>query len=133
MNDVSRAASIPDGADLVVMITWNTDDSDVDLHVVEPSGEECYYGHRATRAGGRLTRDVTQGFGPEMYVLPRRSPGTFQIRAKYFASERNRATARTKVYATVIEGWGTKNERVTEKVVTLVEDKEMHDIATVVR
>ncbi|MBW2456590.1 MAG: hypothetical protein JRI68_18880, partial [Deltaproteobacteria bacterium] len=32
-----------DRQDLVVMITWNTDHTDVDLHVIEPSGEECYY------------------------------------------------------------------------------------------
>src|SRR6185295_3385983 len=33
-------------ANLVVMITWNTDNTDVDLHVTEPTGEECFYGHR---------------------------------------------------------------------------------------
>ncbi len=55
------------------MITWNTDTTDVDLHVIEPSGEECFYRHRNTRrSGGRLTQDVTQGYGPEMYVLPAR-------------------------------------------------------------
>jgi hypothetical protein len=116
------------GADLVVMITWNTDNSDVDLHVTEPSGEECYYGHRETRTGGQLTQDVTQGYGPEMYVLKKAPGGTYSIRAHYFASQRNRATARTKVYAHVIESWGRPNEKVTENVVTLVEGKEDHDI-----
>jgi hypothetical protein len=121
------------GADLVVMITWNTDNSDVDLHVTEPSGEECYYGHRDTRSGGRLTQDVTQGYGPEMYVLKKAPGGTYKIRAHYFASQRNRATARTKVYAHVIESWGRPNEKVTEDVVTLVEGKDDHDIMTLKR
>jgi uncharacterized protein YfaP (DUF2135 family) len=28
---------------------------DIDLHVVEPTGEEAYYGHRNTRIGGMVT------------------------------------------------------------------------------
>lgn len=120
-------------ADIVVTITWNTDNTDVDLHVIEPSGEECFYRHRDTRSGGSLTQDVTQGYGPEMYVLRDAPRGNYDIRAHYYASDRNRASARTKVYATVFEDWGTKSERVTEKVVTLEIGKESHAIATLER
>jgi hypothetical protein len=42
-------------------------------------------------------------------------------------------SARSKVYATIIEDWGTPAERVTEKVVTLESGKDMHDLLTVVR
>jgi tetratricopeptide (TPR) repeat protein len=120
-------------ADVVVTITWNTDNTDVDLHVTEPSGEECFYSHRNTRSGGALTQDVTQGYGPEMYVLPHAPKGRYDIRAHYFASDNNRASARTKVYATVFEDWGTKAEKVTEQVVTLEAGKEFHSIATLTR
>jgi len=89
-------------ADIVVMITWNTDGTDVDLHVTEPSGETCYYGNRDTRMGGRLTQDVTQGYGPEMYVLKNAQSGQYLVQAKYFASDRNRAPTRTKVRVIVI-------------------------------
>jgi hypothetical protein len=118
-------------ADLVVMITWNTDNTDVDLHVIEPTGEECYYGHRVTQLGGQLTQDVTQGYGPEMYTLPSAKAGTYQVKAHYFASDRNRASARTKVYATIFEGWGTGKEKVSEKAVTLELGKQVHDIAAI--
>ena len=101
-----------DRADVVVLITWNTDATDVDLHVIEPSGEECFYQHRSTRSGGELTQDVTQGYGPEMYVLRRAPQGTYNVFAHYFASNRNRASARTKVYVTLIENWGTPSEQV---------------------
>jgi tetratricopeptide (TPR) repeat protein len=133
----ARLASLSQGvglrnADVLVTITWNTDNSDVDLHVVEPSGEECFYQHRRTRSGGELTQDVTQGYGPEMYVLPRAPRGRFAIRAHYFARDRNRASARTKVYATITQGWGTAAERTTEKVITLTDGREWHDLATLV-
>ena len=62
-------------ADLVVVIAWNTDGTDVDLHVTEPGGEECYYRNRQTATGGQLSCDVTTGYGPERYVLRRAAPG----------------------------------------------------------
>src|ERR1041384_7096116 len=99
-------------AGLVVMITWNTDATDVDLHVIEPSGEECFYSHPQTASGGRITQDVTQGYGPEMYVLKAAPEGRYVIRAKYFASDSNRTSARTKVQALVIEDYGTGKQRV---------------------
>lgn len=120
-----------DEADLLITITWNTDDTDVDLHVTEPSGEECYYGHRTTRSGGLLTADVTEGYGPEMYVLSKAPAGKYQVRAKYFASNENRASARTKVYATITKGWGRADEEVETVVVTLETGKDVHDLATV--
>ncbi|HWO21310.1 MAG TPA: DUF2135 domain-containing protein [Kofleriaceae bacterium] len=120
-------------ADVVVTITWNTDNTDVDLHVTEPSGEECYYEHRQTAIGGALTQDVTQGYGPEMYVLPRAPKGRYAIRAHYFASDRNRTSARTKVYVTIFEGWGTPAERVRERVVTLETGQQYHELGTIQR
>ncbi|HET7500991.1 MAG TPA: hypothetical protein VFK02_08315 [Kofleriaceae bacterium] len=120
-------------ADIVVTITWNTDNTDVDLHVTEPSGEECFYRHRDTRSGGALTQDVTQGYGPEMYVLRSAPRGRYEVRAHYFASDANRMSARTKVYATVFENWGSKDETVTDKVVTLQAGKEYHEVATIKR
>ena len=65
------AAEVRDTADLAALIFWNTDGTDVDLHVTEPGGEECYYAHRQTAGGGRISQDVTTGYGPEIYILPR--------------------------------------------------------------
>ncbi|MEO8700045.1 MAG: DUF2135 domain-containing protein [Kofleriaceae bacterium] len=120
-------------ADVVVSITWNTDNTDVDLHVTEPGGEECFFSHRRTKSGGQLTQDVTQGYGPEMYVLPHAPKGEYEIRAHYYASDRNRTSARTKVYVSIIQDWGTPQERATEQVVTLESGKDYHSIATLQR
>lgn len=125
--EVAREVQI-DSADIVVMITWNTDGTDVDLHVTEPGGETCFYGNRNTRMGGKLTQDVTQGYGPEMYVLKNAQSGQYLVQAKYFASDRNRASTRTKVSVVVIEDYGTQAQRMSERVVTLAYDKDMHDL-----
>jgi hypothetical protein len=117
--------------DLLVTIMWNTDGTDVDMHVIEPSGEECYYQHRTTKTGGHITRDVTEGYGPEMYRLRKAPAGEYKIRAKYFSSDQNRLSARTRVFATVYENWGTDEERVERRTVTLDTSKQMTDILTV--
>ncbi|MEZ4382937.1 MAG: DUF2135 domain-containing protein [Nannocystaceae bacterium] len=127
--ELSSAVTL--GADLVVMITWNTDNTDVDLHVVEPSGEECYYSHPSTRSGGAISRDVTQGYGPEMYTLERAPAGKYQIVAHYFASDANRMSARTKVEVGIYEKFGTPQERLRERVVVLESGKDRHLIDTV--
>ena len=120
-----------DKADLVVTITWNTDATDVDLHIVEPSGEEVYYEHPESQStGGKLTDDVTEGYGPEMYVLENAPSGKFEIFARYYEDNRNRAGTRTKAYATVYRDWGTKSERVLRKTVTLEAKKQDSEIAT---
>jgi tetratricopeptide (TPR) repeat protein len=118
--------------DIVVTMAWNTDGTDVDMHVVEPTGEECYYSHRQTRIGGDLSLDVTQGFGPEMYVLRKAVPGAYQVRAHYFASDANRASTRTRAFVTIVLDWGTKKETATTKTVTLSGSKDVHDVARIV-
>jgi tetratricopeptide (TPR) repeat protein len=40
-----RSKTPHQNADVMVTIMWNTDNTDIDLHVVEPSGERCYYEH----------------------------------------------------------------------------------------
>ena len=120
-----------DYADLMLVISWNTDNTDIDLHVHEPGGEECFYQNRETKIGGHMTEDVTRGYGPEMYVIQDAKEGEYDVKVKYFSSDRNRTSTRTKVYATIYKNWGKKNESVSTKIVTLKGNKEMHDVVTV--
>lgn len=118
-------------SDLVVTITWNTDNTDIDLHVVEPTGEVCNYTNRNTKIGGRLTRDVTQGFGPEMYVLEHAKAGDYEVKVKLYSNDSNRLSTRTKVLVTLHEGWGTPHAKTTRKVVVLQDTSELQTIETV--
>ena len=118
-------------ADLVVTIAWNTDRTDVDLHVLDPNREECYYQNRETKIGGRLSTDVTAGYGPEMFLLKNAIPGPYVVKVKFYSTDEQRASARTRVYVTIYEDWGRQGERVTRKVVTLAYGKQMHEVAIV--
>jgi hypothetical protein len=117
--------------DLVVTMQWNTDRTDVDLYVVEPSGEVCSYENTRTASGGHITDDVTEGFGPEMYALPNARAGKYVVKVSYFNSDTNRTSVRTKVYVTVYKHFGTAQEQVRRHVLTLSRAKEMVEVATV--
>ena len=46
--------------DIQVSVSWN-DTSDVDLHVVDPDGDEVYFGQTTVLSGGRLDIDSNAG------------------------------------------------------------------------
>lgn len=71
---------------LRVTLAWETDANDVDLHLVDPAGEECYYGHKSTETGLELYEDITRGFGPEVVRTSRLVPGTYHVGANYFSA-----------------------------------------------
>lgn len=119
------------GSDLIVAISWNTDRTDIDLHIIEPSGEECYYSHNKTRSGGFITRDVTQGFGPEMYVNKKAPQGKYDVLVNYYASDQNKLGLKTKVMVRTIRNWGTDKEVETTKTVSLNDQKQKQRIAKI--
>lgn len=112
-------AGVTEQAALLITMMWNTDQTDVDLHVVEPTGEECFYSHPATRSGGRLTQDVTNGFGPEMYTMRKAPAGEYEILVKYYRTDPNRAGMRSKVYLTIYRDFGTGQESMIRKTINV--------------
>ena len=120
-----------ESANLVITMMWNTDQTDVDLHIFEPSGEECSYENKKTRSGGQITTDITTGYGPEMYFNPSAPQGKYDIKVKYFASNQNRTELRNKVHLTIYRGFGSSAERVTRKTVQLKKVGEKEAVGTV--
>lgn len=117
--------------DIVITMMWNTDQSDVDLHVIEPNGEDCHYGHRQTKSGGQITRDVTDGFGPEMYTLGDAPDGKYRVKVNYFGANSNRTNMRSKVYLTIYQNYGRADETVTFKSVDLLKAGDLQEVHTI--
>lgn len=97
--------------DLRVVIEWNTDATDLDLWVDEPNGERAIYNNPRTLIGGRLSRDMTRGYGPEEYVLRRAPEGTYTVRANVFAADRINPNGSSRITAHLIRDFGRPNER----------------------
>jgi uncharacterized protein YfaP (DUF2135 family) len=105
--------------DLVVRLTWDTIGTDLDLRVTDPDGVEVYYGARRSPAGGVLAVDDTDGFGPEVFMLPKAPPGEYRIAISYYdaaGSPQTEATVEVVMFA------GTSFERREHFVVTLTDE-----------
>lgn len=90
--------------DIRIIMNWNLMDVDLDLHVIEPNREECYYGHTKTVAGARFSKDFTEGYGPEQYLIRNAVKGKYQIRTNYYGetelTENGPATIMVEIYTT---------------------------------
>ncbi len=118
-------------ADLLVTMMWNTDQTDVDLHVLEPSGQECCYELKDTRIGGHITQDITTGFGPEMYRLSDAMSGKYEVAVKLFRNNQNRTSLRNKIHLTIYQGYGTAEERLLTKTIQLKTVGEKEPVLTI--
>jgi hypothetical protein len=108
--------------DLRIVLAWDTDMTDMDLWVTEPSGEKCSYSNKLTAIGGRLSRDLTGGYGPEEYAVRRARPGAYQIEADYYSSSSVSLLGPTGAQATIITDYGRPNEKSESVTVRLTED-----------
>ncbi|MGC3960021.1 MAG: DUF2135 domain-containing protein [Verrucomicrobiota bacterium] len=108
--------------DVRILLTWDADMTDIDLHIVEPSGEEAYFSHNLTSMGGLVSRDFTQGYGPEEYCLHKARPGAYKIAVNYYGSQAAQLMGPVTVQAEIITHFGRLNEK--RKSLTLrLEDK----------
>ncbi len=100
--DKKYIAKMP--VDIRIIMNWNQMDVDLDLHVIEPTGEECYYSHTNTAIGGRFSKDFTEGYGPEQYLVRNAVKGKYQIKSNYFGetelTENGPATVMIEIYTT---------------------------------
>ena len=78
--------------DVQVTLSWDAD-SDVDLHVVAPGGDEIYYGRRQSSSGGQLDLDSNaacdiDGVRNENITWPvgRAPRGQYTVRVDYWSS-----------------------------------------------
>jgi hypothetical protein len=118
-------------SDLRVTLTWNTDNTDVDLWVIEPSGEKCFYQHRQTANGGMLTEDVTQGFGPERYQIQKAPKGEYVIVAHYYNNNPNLLAGETHAHVVVTKHAGTAQEVVQRFTVILKKNNDQVEVCRV--
>jgi len=99
-----------DDADLTVTISWNTDNTDVDLWVVEPGGHACGHSKKKTPNGGELLDDLTRGYGPERYRIRRAVAGEYVVLVKYYRGNPNLIAGETHVDVAVTRRGGSEKE-----------------------
>lgn len=120
---------VPD-CDLRITLAWDADETDVDLHVTEPTGEEAYYGNRLTHDGGRVSEDITDGYGPELYEIRHARDGAYDIRAHYYASHQQTVFGPASCTLTVYTDWGRPTQAQQVTSTRLESEHEMVPVGT---
>jgi uncharacterized protein YfaP (DUF2135 family) len=69
-----------------VVLSWDSDGTDLDLHVVSPDGQHVFYGNRSVPNGGALDVDVTTGYGPEIFASVAPPKGVYHVYVNYYGS-----------------------------------------------
>jgi Ca-activated chloride channel homolog len=102
---------------LRAVLTWDADNTDIDLWVTDPNGERAFFGKPLTYQGGRMSADFTGGYGPEEYSLRDAKPGVYKIEAHYFGDRRQNVAGATTLQVRVTTGFGTKKPQ--DRIITL--------------
>jgi len=103
--------------DLRITLAWDADNTDIDLWVTDPNGEKAYYGHRLSYQGGRVSRDVTGGYGPEEFALRVAKPGRYTVQAQFYGHRQQVVAPATTVMMRLTTGFGRADQK--DEMVTL--------------
>jgi len=124
--------NIPMHSDLRVVLSWDTDMVDLELHVVEPDGQHCHSFHNHTTNGGLLSKDMGGGLGPESYLIRNAPPGSYKITVKLFASKGRTVLHGVTAMVRIFTNYGRPElEKEFLTLARLKDDKEVVHVATV--
>jgi tetratricopeptide (TPR) repeat protein len=97
--------------DLRAVLSWDADNTDIDLWVTDPNGERAFYGHRLTYQGGAMSRDFTGGYGPEEFSLRSAKPGRYEVRAQFYGHRQQLISPYTTLMLWLATGFGTPGQK----------------------
>lgn len=114
--------------DIRITLEWSSNENDIDLWVIDPNGEKCYYQHTKTQMGGKISKDFTRGYGPEEFTLKVAKRGIYTVYANYFSESRQSITGPVTLYVTLYTKYGKINQDVKHIALQLTDDKEVRQI-----
>jgi len=103
--------------DIRVVLNWNRPSTDIDLWVTDPDNERCFYGHRSTAMGGRISQDFTLGLGPEQFLLKKAVKGRYKVEVNYYGDTQVKLAGETSIMVEIYTNYGTQQQKRT--VITL--------------
>jgi Ca-activated chloride channel family protein len=103
--------------DLRVALSWDADNTDIDLWVTDPNGEKAYYGNRISYQGGRMSQDYTGGYGPETFSLKQARPGKYKVEANFYGHNQQIVAGATTLQLKLTTRFGMREQQ--EQTVTL--------------
>lgn len=112
--------------DVRVVIDWNHNDTDIDLWVIDPNKEKAYYKNVETKIGGHMSEDLTEGYGPEEFMLRDALKGNYNVLVDYYSDDLQKISGPTILKVTLFTNYGKKNEQ--KKTIIIRLDKEEEEL-----
>lgn len=100
----------PVSVDLRVVADWNHNDTDLDLWVDNPKDQKISYQNKTTDYGDRLSEDMTEGYGPEEYLIKKGLKGDYNLEVDYYADNVQKISGPTILKVTIYKNYGKPNE-----------------------
>jgi len=97
-------------ARLRVLLSWDSNGTDLDLHVVTPDGGHAWYGNRVLKDGSAIDVDVTTGYGPEIFSSAAPPKGQYFVYVNYYGSGAD-TSALTVAQVTIVTNENTAREK----------------------
>lgn len=120
-NNINASNEYLISADLRVVLTWTSNDTDIDLHLITPSGKDFYYKNDESDTI-RYNTDITDGFGPEEILVKTADKGTYTILVDFYADRKQTINGPVGLTIEAYKYFGTDKEERTEKVLTLTKE-----------
>ncbi len=108
--------------DVRVVLNWNMNDSDMDLWVIDPRGEKCFYSNKQSKIGARMSDDFTAGYGPEQFILKQAKKGKYKVMLHYYGDGQQKLAGAATIMAEIYTNFGRPNQE--RKLITLQMDKD---------
>ena len=116
--------------DIRVVLSWDTDNCDMDLWVTDPTDEKCFFDNKLTYLGGKISKDVTQGYGPEEFMLKKAPKGSYKIEADYFGTRSQKQLMPVTLRITFYTHFGTDKEQKQETTLRVTNEKDVIEVGS---
>jgi len=130
LSEIDEELIVEMPVDIRIVLNWNALETDLDLWVIEPGGEKCYYKNTLTTQGGRFTEDYVDGYGPEEYLMKEAVQGTYKIQAQFYDDRVQKISGPVTLQVSIYTHYGSPNQKVQRITRELSEAKELIEIGT---
>lgn len=121
----------PIDVDLRIVMTWDADMTDMDLWVIEPTGEKAFYSNPRSMIGGLVSRDFTRGYGPEEYMIKKARTGSYEIQTNFYGSTSQKIAGAVTLQVDIFTNYGREDEKCRSVTLRLKENKETFTVAEI--
>lgn len=116
--------------DVRAVLSWDADNTDIDLWVTDPNGEKVFFGNQLGYQGGSMSRDFTGGYGPEEYSLRNAKPGKYKVQAQFYGNHQQVVSGATTLMLRLSTGFGTPQQRDENIILRLIGQGAEVDVGT---